>query len=158
MDFKIKWLRSIKDNAVKPKTDVNVNPVGYKESDLISAEVSMHFSTFRLLLLCLFFSLFFISVVYSFTGMNHIVYVLSSLSLSSRKPEKGIQYLIERGFVSDTPVGIARFILERKGLSRQMIGEFLGNRQKQFNKDVLELVMMFFCLPTPHCSKASICC
>ena len=55
-----------------------------------------------------------------------------------RKPEKGIQYLIERGFVSDTPVGIARFILERKGLSRQMIGEFLGCRQKQFNKDVLE--------------------
>uniref|UniRef100_A0A3P9M7J2 IQ motif and Sec7 domain ArfGEF 2b n=1 Tax=Oryzias latipes TaxID=8090 RepID=A0A3P9M7J2_ORYLA len=56
------------------------------------------------------------------------------------KPEKGIQYLIERGFVSDTPVGIARFILERKGLSRQMIGEFLGNRQKQFNKDVLCVV------------------
>lgn len=54
-----------------------------------------------------------------------------------RKPEKGIQYLIERGFVSDTPVGIAHFILERKGLSRQMIGEFLGSRQ-QFNKDVLE--------------------
>lgn len=53
-----------------------------------------------------------------------------------RKPEKGIQYLIERGFVSDTPVGIAHFILERKGLSRQMIGEFLGSRQ-QFNKDVL---------------------
>lgn len=57
--------------------------------------------------------------------------------LGYRKPEKGIQYLIERGFVSDTPVGIARFILERKGLSRQMIGEFLGSRQ-QFNKDVLE--------------------
>lgn len=59
--------------------------------------------------------------------------------LGYRKPEKGIQYLIERGFVSDTPVGIARFILERKGLSRQMIGEFLGSRQ-QFNKDVLESV------------------
>ncbi|TNN74796.1 IQ motif and SEC7 domain-containing protein 2 [Liparis tanakae] len=58
-----------------------------------------------------------------------------------QKPEKGIQYLIERGFVSDTPVGIARFILERKGLSRQMIGEFLGNRQKQFNKDVLDCVV-----------------
>ncbi len=70
--------------------------------------------------------------------MNHILSILSSLFLSSRKPEKGIQYLIERSFVSDTPVGIARFILERKGLSRQMIGEFLGNRQKQFNKDVLE--------------------
>lgn len=58
MDFKIKWLRSIKDNAVKPKTDVNLNPVGYKKSDLISAEVSIHFSTFRMLLLCLFFLYF----------------------------------------------------------------------------------------------------
>ncbi|XP_051758292.1 IQ motif and SEC7 domain-containing protein 1-like isoform X5 [Ctenopharyngodon idella] len=63
------------------------------------------------------------------------------LNLFNKKPEKGIQYLIEKGFVSDTPVGIARFILERKGLSRQMIGEFLGNRQKQFNKDVLDCVV-----------------
>lgn len=55
-----------------------------------------------------------------------------------RKPEKGVQYLIERGFVPDTPVGVAHFLLQRKGLSRQMIGEFLGNRQKQFNRDVLE--------------------
>jgi Sec7-like guanine-nucleotide exchange factor len=59
-------------------------------------------------------------------------------SLSPRKPEKGVQYLIERGFVPDTPVGVAHFLLQRKGLSRQMIGEFLGNRQKQFNRDVLE--------------------
>ncbi|KAK5895274.1 hypothetical protein CesoFtcFv8_011879 [Champsocephalus esox] len=63
------------------------------------------------------------------------------LNMFNKKPEKGIQYLIERGFVSDTPVGVARFILERKGLSRQMIGEFLGNRQKQFNKDVLDCVV-----------------
>ncbi|TDH11124.1 hypothetical protein EPR50_G00082290 [Perca flavescens] len=62
------------------------------------------------------------------------------LNLFNKKPEKGIQYLIERGFVSDTPVGIARFILERKGLSRQMIGEFLGSRS-QFNKDVLDCVL-----------------
>lgn len=55
-----------------------------------------------------------------------------------RKPEKGVQYLIERGFVPDTPVGVAHFLLQRKGLSRQMIGEFLGNRQKQFSRDVLE--------------------
>ena len=55
-----------------------------------------------------------------------------------RKPEKGVQYLIERGFVPDTPVGVAHFLLQQKGLSRQMIGEFLGNRQKQFNRDVLE--------------------
>lgn len=60
------------------------------------------------------------------------------ISIPPRKPEKGIQYLIERGFVPDTPVGVAHFLLQRKGLSRQMIGEFLGNRQKQFNRDVLE--------------------
>uniref|UniRef100_A0A8V5GTM3 Uncharacterized protein n=1 Tax=Melopsittacus undulatus TaxID=13146 RepID=A0A8V5GTM3_MELUD len=63
------------------------------------------------------------------------------LNLFNKKPEKGIQYLIERGFLSDTPLGVAHFILERKGLSRQMIGEFLGNRQKQFNRDVLDCVV-----------------
>ncbi|XP_043563921.1 IQ motif and SEC7 domain-containing protein 1 isoform X2 [Chiloscyllium plagiosum] len=63
------------------------------------------------------------------------------LNLFNKKPEKGVQYLIERGFVPDTPVGIAHFLLQRKGLSRQMIGEFLGNRQKQFNRDVLDCVV-----------------
>lgn len=74
-------------------------------------------------------------------GINPPVFLRWLLRVPARprrKPEKGIQYLIERGFLSDTPVGVAHFILERKGLSRQMIGEFLGNRQKQFNRDVLE--------------------
>lgn len=69
---------------------------------------------------------------------NFLRWLLTVAARPRRKPEKGIQYLIERGFLSDTPVGVAHFILERKGLSRQMIGEFLGNRQKQFNRDVLE--------------------
>ncbi|XP_016105440.1 IQ motif and SEC7 domain-containing protein 1-like isoform X1 [Sinocyclocheilus grahami] len=63
------------------------------------------------------------------------------LNLFNKKPEKGIQYLMERGFIPDTPVGVAHFLLQRKGLSRQMIGEFLGNRQKQFNRDVLDCVV-----------------
>ncbi|XP_029357229.1 IQ motif and SEC7 domain-containing protein 1 isoform X1 [Echeneis naucrates] len=63
------------------------------------------------------------------------------LNLFNKKPEKGIQYLIERNFVPDTPVGVAHFLLQRKGLSRQMIGEFLGNRQKQFNRDILDCVV-----------------
>ncbi|KAG9335150.1 hypothetical protein JZ751_005623 [Albula glossodonta] len=63
------------------------------------------------------------------------------LNLFNKKPEKGIQYLTERGFVPDTPAGVAHFLLHRKGLSRQMIGEFLGNRQKQFNRDVLDCVV-----------------
>lgn len=75
------------------------------------------------------------------------------LTCVSRKPEKGIQYLIERNFVPDTPVGVAHFLLQRKGLSRQMIGEFLGNRQKQFNRDVLEWVLSDSCLCTHWCIR-----
>uniref|UniRef100_A0A8C7NTW9 IQ motif and Sec7 domain ArfGEF 1 n=1 Tax=Oncorhynchus mykiss TaxID=8022 RepID=A0A8C7NTW9_ONCMY len=63
------------------------------------------------------------------------------LNLFNKKPEKGCQYLTDRGFVPDTPEGVAHFLLQRKGLSRQMIGEFLGNRQKQFNRDVLDCVV-----------------
>ncbi|KAL0615442.1 IQ motif and SEC7 domain-containing protein 3 [Plecturocebus cupreus] len=60
------------------------------------------------------------------------------LNLFNRNPDKGIQFLISRGFIPDTPIGVAHFLLQRKGLSRQMIGEFLGNSKKQFNRDVLE--------------------
>uniref|UniRef100_A0A8C2JQF7 IQ motif and Sec7 domain ArfGEF 1 n=1 Tax=Cyprinus carpio TaxID=7962 RepID=A0A8C2JQF7_CYPCA len=38
------------------------------------------------------------------------------LNLFNKKPEKGIQYLTERGFIPDTPVGVAHFLLQRKGL------------------------------------------
>ncbi|KAI6079012.1 IQ motif and SEC7 domain-containing protein 3 isoform X1 [Aix galericulata] len=60
------------------------------------------------------------------------------LNLFNINPDKGIQFLISRGFIPDTPIGVAHFLLQRKGLSRQMIGEFLGNSKKQFNRDVLE--------------------
>lgn len=63
---------------------------------------------------------------------------LSQLQSLCRNPDKGIQFLISRGFIPDTPIGVAHFLLQRKGLSRQMIGEFLGNSKKQFNRDVLE--------------------
>ncbi|XP_009960224.1 PREDICTED: IQ motif and SEC7 domain-containing protein 3-like, partial [Leptosomus discolor] len=59
------------------------------------------------------------------------------LNLFNINPDKGIQFLISRGFIPDTPIGVAHFLLQRKGLSRQMIGEFLGNSKKQFNRDVL---------------------
>uniref|UniRef100_A0A8C2H1X9 IQ motif and Sec7 domain ArfGEF 1 n=1 Tax=Cyprinus carpio TaxID=7962 RepID=A0A8C2H1X9_CYPCA len=38
------------------------------------------------------------------------------LNLFNKKPEKGVQYLTERGFIPDTPVGVAHFLLQRKGL------------------------------------------
>lgn len=60
------------------------------------------------------------------------------LNLFNKKPERGITYLIRRGFLENTPQGVARFLISRKGLSRQMIGEYLGNLQNSFNMTVLE--------------------
>nr|XP_033808967.1 IQ motif and SEC7 domain-containing protein 3 isoform X2 [Geotrypetes seraphini] len=63
------------------------------------------------------------------------------LNLFNINPDKGIQFLVSQGFIPDTPIGVAHFLLQRKGLSRQMIGEFLGNSKKQFNRDVLDCVV-----------------
>ncbi|XP_063755615.1 IQ motif and SEC7 domain-containing protein 3 isoform X2 [Eleginops maclovinus] len=63
------------------------------------------------------------------------------LNLFNVNPERGIHFLITRGFVPDTAIGVAHFLLQRKGLSRQMIGEFLGNSKLQFNRDVLDCVV-----------------
>ncbi|XP_013375467.1 PREDICTED: IQ motif and SEC7 domain-containing protein 3 [Chinchilla lanigera] len=69
------------------------------------------------------------------------------LNLFNINPDKGIQFLISRGFIPDTPIGVAHFLLQRKGLSRQMVGEFLGNSKKQFNRDVLECQRYCMCNP-----------
>ncbi|XP_045518753.1 IQ motif and SEC7 domain-containing protein 3 isoform X1 [Pieris brassicae] len=60
------------------------------------------------------------------------------LNLFNKKPERGIGYLISRGFLENSPRGVARFLITRKGLSKQMIGEYLGNLQNQFNMAALE--------------------
>ncbi|XP_072946115.1 IQ motif and SEC7 domain-containing protein 3 isoform X2 [Epargyreus clarus] len=60
------------------------------------------------------------------------------LNLFNKKPERGIAYLISRGFLENSPRGVARFLITRKGLSKQMIGEYLGNLQNAFNMAVLE--------------------
>ena len=65
-----------------------------------------------------------------------------------RKPEKGVQYLIERRFLDNRPNAVSRFLIARKGLSKQMIGEYLGNIQNPFITQVLrwelsEIVALF---------------
>lgn len=60
------------------------------------------------------------------------------LNLFNKKPERGIAYLIRRGFLENSPQGVARFLISRKGLSKQMIGEYLGNLQNPFCMTVLE--------------------
>ncbi|ORY31437.1 hypothetical protein BCR39DRAFT_526742 [Naematelia encephala] len=43
------------------------------------------------------------------------------------KPKQGIKFLVEHGFIkSNTPQDIARFLLGNDGLSKAMIGEYLG--------------------------------
>ncbi|XP_070192331.1 LOW QUALITY PROTEIN: IQ motif and SEC7 domain-containing protein 1-like [Littorina saxatilis] len=59
------------------------------------------------------------------------------LNLFNKKPEKGLDFLLDQGFVEGSPRSVAHFFITRKGLSKQMIGEFLGNLQKPFNMEVL---------------------
>lgn len=60
------------------------------------------------------------------------------LNLFNKKPEKGIIFLCDHGFIGETPLEVAHFLITRKGLSKQMIGEYLGNLQNPFNQQVLE--------------------
>lgn len=62
------------------------------------------------------------------------------LNLFNKKPEKGIEFLVDHNFIARTAPAVATFLLNRKGLSRQMVGEYLGNTQKRFNQDVLDAV------------------
>lgn len=55
-----------------------------------------------------------------------------------RKPDRGVQLLIHWGFVEDSPQAIAKLFLGRRGLSKQMIGEFLGTLHSPFHAAVLE--------------------
>jgi len=55
----------------------------------------------------------------------------------NKKPERGITYLVLKGFLEDTPQAIAKFLIHRKGLSKETIGEYLGGRN-QYNQTVLE--------------------
>ncbi|XP_076330258.1 IQ motif and SEC7 domain-containing protein 1-like isoform X2 [Tachypleus tridentatus] len=59
------------------------------------------------------------------------------LNLFNKKPERGIRYLIQRNFLEGSPKAVARFLISRKGLSKQNIGEYLGNIQSPFNMAVL---------------------
>lgn len=45
---------------------------------------------------------------------------------------------MHKNFLENSPHAVAKFLISRKGLSRQMIGEYLGNLQQSFNMAVLE--------------------
>ncbi|CAL8073990.1 unnamed protein product [Orchesella dallaii] len=60
------------------------------------------------------------------------------LNLFNKKPEVGVAYLVKKKFLEGTPPHVARFLISRKGLSKQMIGEYLANLQSPFSMSCLE--------------------
>ncbi|KAH8105989.1 hypothetical protein BXZ70DRAFT_998132 [Cristinia sonorae] len=53
--------------------------------------------------------------------------LLEGIKKFNFKPKRGIEFLVETGFIpSKTPKDIAKFLLETDGLSKAMIGEYLG--------------------------------
>ena len=58
---------------------------------------------------------------------------------SNRKPTKGIQYLVESRVLDDDPYSVAHFLTDstKNRLSKQKIGEFVGEINSDFNMAVL---------------------
>ncbi|CAJ0587498.1 unnamed protein product, partial [Mesorhabditis spiculigera] len=61
-----------------------------------------------------------------------------ALNFFNKKPERGIQLLMAWGFVDDNAQSVARLLFGRRGLSRQMVGEYLGVLRSSFNSCVLQ--------------------
>ena len=57
---------------------------------------------------------------------------------TNRKPIRGVQYLVLEGVIEDSPQSVAGFIHKEYGLSKEKIGEFLGEINEEFNMAVLE--------------------
>ncbi|ESN90479.1 hypothetical protein HELRODRAFT_166150 [Helobdella robusta] len=68
----------------------------------------------------------------SFVNSRKMLYKVG-LNLFNKNPEKGIKFLIENGFIAQKPSAIAKFFQTRSGISKQMIGEYLGDINKSFN-------------------------
>ena len=58
--------------------------------------------------------------------------------MAHRKPEKGINYLVGHQVLDDNSEAVARFLLSEPGISKQKLGEYLGNLQNEFNMEVLK--------------------
>ncbi|KAF8076350.1 hypothetical protein FPV67DRAFT_1407470 [Lyophyllum atratum] len=58
--------------------------------------------------------------------------LLEGIKKFNFKPKRGVQFLIETGFIpSKAPLDIAKFLLTTDGLSKSMIGEYLGEGDEE---------------------------
>ena len=62
----------------------------------------------------------------------------SLFPLPSRKPTRGIQYLVKEKVLPDSPQHVATFLTKQNGLSKEKIGEFVGEISSEFHMAVLE--------------------
>ena len=67
-----------------------------------------------------------------------ILFLPPSLPPSLRKPTRGIQYLVRESVLEDRPQSVASFLTGEKGLSKEKIGEFVGEINSEFHMAVLE--------------------
>lgn len=52
-------------------------------------------------------------------------------------PKKGIEYLIEKDLIQNTPESVAQFLYKGEGLNKTAIGDYLGEKN-DFNEKVLQ--------------------
>ncbi|CAD6200140.1 unnamed protein product [Caenorhabditis auriculariae] len=61
-----------------------------------------------------------------------------ALNFFNRKPERGVQLLTSWGFVDAVPESLAHLLFGRRGLSKLMIGEYIGTLHSSFHNLVLK--------------------
>lgn len=60
------------------------------------------------------------------------------VNLFNIKPDYGINYFIKKYFVNKTTTEIALFLMTNQDLSRQKVGEYLGNLRNKFVTNVVK--------------------
>ena len=71
------------------------------------------------------------------TSRCNAKYILDFAIFFDRKPEKGIDHMLSHQVLEENPEVVAKFLLSEPGISKQKLGEYLGNLQNDFNMEVL---------------------
>ena len=66
------------------------------------------------------------------------------LNLFNSKPELGVEFLVQKDFLELSPSAVAKFLKDNSGLSRDKVGEYLGDLQSPFSMRVLSCFMQEF--------------
>lgn len=76
------------------------------------------------------------------------------LNLFNSKPDLGIEYLARKDFLELNPEAISKFLHSNSNLSREKIGEYLGNLQSPFNMQVLSCFIQEFNFASQRIDKS----